>query len=168
LRRLLLALLVLAVLAFPVVFTRPFPRHVMITIFLYAALASAWNILAGYCGQISLGHAVFFGIGAYTSTLLLRETGLSPWIGMLAGAGLAVVASQAIGYPVFRLRGHYFAIATIAVGEIVQTLMIHWDWAGGARGVARPPPARCGRRAPPRAGLRIAGGGVPRDGRGSR
>jgi branched-chain amino acid transport system permease protein len=133
-----LALLLLAVLIFPLVFTRPFPRHVMITIFLYAALASAWNILAGYCGQISLGHAVFFGIGAYTSTLLIREAALSPWLGMLAGAALAVLVSQAIGYPVFRLRGHYFAIATIAVGEIVQTLVINWDWAGGARGLFVP------------------------------
>jgi branched-chain amino acid transport system permease protein len=110
----------------------------MITIFLYGAMASAWNILAGYCGQISLGHAVFFGIGAYTSTLLGREFGLSPWLGMVAGAALAVAASQVIGYPVFRLRGHYFAIATIAVGEIVQTLVLNWDWAGGARGLFVP------------------------------
>ncbi|MBI4636815.1 MAG: branched-chain amino acid ABC transporter permease [Candidatus Rokubacteria bacterium] len=110
----------------------------MIMIFLYGTLASAWNIVAGYCGQISLGHAVFFGIGAYTSTLLVREAALSPWLGMLAGALAAVGVSQAIGYPVFRLRGHYFAIATIAVGEIVQTLVINWDWAGGARGLFVP------------------------------
>jgi branched-chain amino acid transport system permease protein len=138
LRRLGPALALLAVVVFPLVFTRPFPRHVMIMIFLYGALATAWNILAGYCGQISLGHAVFFGIGAYTSTLLIREAALSPWVGMLAGAAAAVGVSQAIGYPVFRLRGHYFAIATIAVGEIVQTLMINWDWAGGARGLFVP------------------------------
>jgi branched-chain amino acid transport system permease protein len=120
------------------VFTLPFPRHVMILICLYGALASAWNILAGYCGQISLGHAVFFGVGAYTSTLLVREAALSPWLGMAAGAAIAAVVSQLVGYPVFRLRGHYFAIATIAVGEIVQTLVINWDWAGGARGVFVP------------------------------
>jgi branched-chain amino acid transport system permease protein len=131
-------LLLLAVLAFPAVFPLPFPRHVMIMIFLYGSLAVAWNILAGYCGQISLGHAVFFGIGAYTSTLLVARAGVSPWLGMLAGAGVAVIVSQAIGFPVFRLRGHYFAIATIAVGEIVQTLVINWDWAGGARGVFVP------------------------------
>src|SRR3989442_878886 len=110
----------------------------MIMIFLYGSLAVAWNILAGYCGQISLGHAVFFGIGAYTSTLLVARAGVSPWLGMLAGAVLAVIVSQAVGFPVFRLRGHYFAIATIAVGEIVQTLFINWDWAGGARGVFVP------------------------------
>jgi branched-chain amino acid transport system permease protein len=138
LRRALAAIVVLAVLAFPLVFVRPFPRHVMIMIFLYGALATAWNILAGYCGQISLGHAVYFGIGAYTSTLLVREAALTPWLGMIAGAGLAVLVSQAIGYPVFRLRGHYFAIATIGVGEIVQTLVLNWDWIGGARGLFVP------------------------------
>ncbi|MBI1958884.1 MAG: branched-chain amino acid ABC transporter permease [Candidatus Rokubacteria bacterium] len=127
-----------ALLAFPLVFTLPFPRHVMIMIFLYAMLAQAWNLLAGYCGQISLGHAVFFGTGAYTSSVLVKEFGLTPWIGMLAGALVAVALSQLIGYPVFRLRGHYFAIATIAVGEIVQTLMINWNWVGGARGLFVP------------------------------
>lgn len=131
-------LVLLALLAFPLVETRPFPRHVMITIFLYGMLATAWNLLAGYCGQISLGHAVFFGAGAYTSSLLVRELGLTPWAGMAAGALVALALSQVIGYPVFRLRGHYFAIATIAIGEIVQTLVNNWDWAGGARGVFVP------------------------------
>jgi branched-chain amino acid transport system permease protein len=130
--------LLLGVLAFPIVFTLPFPRHIMIMIFLYAALASAWNIIAGYCGQISLGQAVFFGIGAYTSSLLFKSTGITPWAGMIAGAILAVIVSQIIGFPVFRLRGHYFAIATIAVGEIVQALIINWDAIGGARGVFIP------------------------------
>lgn len=131
-----------ALLAFPLLFTLPYPRDVMIRIFLYATLAIAWNVLAGYCGQISLGHAVFFGTGAYTSTLLVQQTWLgpwaNPWLGMLLGVVLAALLSQAIGYPVFRLRGHYFAIATIAVGEIVQTLAINWDAIGGARGLFVP------------------------------
>jgi branched-chain amino acid transport system permease protein len=138
LRRALAALLFLAVLAFPLVFVGPFPRHVMIMIFLYGALATAWNVLAGYCGQISLGHAVYFGLGAYTSTFLVREAALTPWLGMLAGAGLAVFVSLAIGYPVFKLRGHYFAIATIGVGEIVQTLVLNWERVGAARGLFVP------------------------------
>ncbi len=131
-----------AALAFPLVFTLPYPRDVMIRIFLYAMLATAWNVLAGYCGQISLGHAVFFGTGAYTSTVLLGQDWLgvwaSPWIGMALGALLAALLSQVIGFPVFRLRGHYFAIATIAVGEIVQTIVINWDAVGGARGLFVP------------------------------
>jgi branched-chain amino acid transport system permease protein len=136
-RALPVALLLGAVL-FPLVFTLPFPRHIMIMIFLYGALASAWNIIAGYCGQISLGQAVFFGIGAYTSSLLFKIIGLTPWAGMIAGAVIAALVSQIIGFPVFRLRGHYFAIATIAVGEIVQALIINWDAIGGARGVFIP------------------------------
>jgi branched-chain amino acid transport system permease protein len=131
-----------AALAFPLVFTLPYPRDVMIRIFLFAMLATAWNVLAGYCGQISLGHAVFFGTGAYSSTLLLQQTWLgawaSPWVGMAVGALAAALLSQIIGYPVFRLRGHYFAIATIAVGEIVQTIVINWDAVGGARGLFVP------------------------------
>ncbi len=131
-------LILVALLAFPLVVTRPHPRHVMIMIFLYAMLAQAWNILGGYCGQISLGHAIFFGLGAYTSTVLVKQAAISPWIGMVAGGAVAVLVSQAIGFPVFRLRGHYFAIATIALGEIVQTLFINWDWIGGARGLFVP------------------------------
>ncbi|MBI3638066.1 MAG: branched-chain amino acid ABC transporter permease [Candidatus Rokubacteria bacterium] len=131
-------LVLAALLAFPLVVTLPFPRHIMIIIFLYATLAQAWNLLAGYCGQISLGHAVFFGTGAYTSSVLVRDLALSPWLGMVAGALVAVALSQVIGYPVFRLHGHYFAIATIAVGEIVHIVALNWDYLGAARGLYLP------------------------------
>ena len=131
------ALLVAAVL-FPWFFRQPYYRDLVIRIFLYAMLAQAWNILAGYCGQISLGHAVFFGAGAYTSTVFQMAWGWNPWIGLVAGVVVAVALSQVIGYPCFRLRGHYFAIATIAVGEIVQTLAINWEFIGGARGLTLP------------------------------
>jgi branched-chain amino acid transport system permease protein len=131
-------LLLAAVLVFPAVVTLPFPRDVMIRVFLYAMLASAWNILAGYCGQISLGHAVFFAAGAYTSSMLVKTYDVTPWLGMVAGALIAVLLSQVIGYPVFRLRGHYFAIATIAVAEIFHVLMVNWDWVGAARGIYLP------------------------------
>jgi branched-chain amino acid transport system permease protein len=137
-RRTLSAALAAALLLFPAVVVQPYPRDVMIKVFLYALLAQAWNLLGGYCGQISLGNAVFFGIGAYTSSVLGLEAGLSPWLGMAAGMLLAVAVSQVIGYPCFRLRGHYFAIATIAVGEIVQTIVLNWDAVGGARGINLP------------------------------
>ena len=81
---------------FPWVFVKPYPRDVMIRIFLYALLAQAWNLLGGYCGQVSLGSAVFFGIGAYASSVLSLWWGVSPWLGMLAG--------MAAGRP--RLAGH--------------------------------------------------------------
>ena len=95
-----------AALAFPLVFTLPYPRDVMIRIFLYAMLATAWNLLAGYCGQISLGHAVFFGTGAYTSTVLLRQDWLGawhPWVGWRWRA--LPHCSRSHRLSVFRLRG---------------------------------------------------------------
>jgi branched-chain amino acid transport system permease protein len=130
--------LLAAALLFPVVVTLPYPRDVMIRIFLYATLATAWNILAGYCGQISLGHAIFFGTGAYTAGVFVARDIASPWVAMPVGALLAVALSQLIGAPVFRLRGHYFAIATIAVGEIVHILAVNWDFIGAARGLYIP------------------------------
>jgi branched-chain amino acid transport system permease protein len=125
-------------LIFPIFFTLPFPRHLMIMIFLYAAMGLAWNMIGGYAGQISLGHAIFFGAGAYTSTLMLMKLGISPWVGMLAGGILSVGIAFIIGYPCFKLAGHYFAIATIAIGEIAQQWMLNWDWAGSAVGLTLP------------------------------
>jgi len=133
-----LAVLLLAALLFPWFFQLPYYRDLVIKIYLFAMLAQAWNILAGYCGQISLGHAVFFGAGAYTSTVLQLTLGVNPWLGLLAGMIVAIGLSLLIGYPCFRLRGHYFAIATIAVGEIVHTVAINWDFIGGARGLTLP------------------------------
>jgi branched-chain amino acid transport system permease protein len=134
----LMGLLIVAAMLFPVVFQMPYHRDLGIKVLLYALLAQAWNILAGYCGQISLGHAVFFGAGAYTSSVLQTGFGVNPWAGLLGGVAVAVVLSQLIGYPCFRLRGHYFAIATIAIGEIVHTLAINWEFIGGARGLTMP------------------------------
>ncbi len=117
-RQKLLGLAAVAVLAaYPFVFNSPYPQHVMIMIFLYGMMAQSWNIMAGYCGQISLGHAVFFGIGAYSSALLFVDYQISPWLGMLVGMVIAMAAAVVIGLPTFRLRGHYFAIATLVIGE---------------------------------------------------
>lgn len=130
-------LLIIAAIAYPFVFTQPFARRLMILVFMYAMLGQAWNILGGYAGQVSLGHAAFFGVGAYTSSLLLRETLITPWIGMLVGGLVAVALSQLIGWPSFRLSGHYFVIATIVLAEIIRILIINWDWANGARGISQ-------------------------------
>jgi branched-chain amino acid transport system permease protein len=135
---LILPLVVMALLAYPFVFTLPFQRNLMILVFLYAALGQAWNILGGYAGQSSLGHAAFFGVSAYTSSLLLIKFGIVPWVGMLAGGLVAVVLSMLIGYPSFRLKGHYFVIATIVLAEIVNVLFTNWPYAGGAEGLFLP------------------------------
>jgi branched-chain amino acid transport system permease protein len=109
-----------------------------ILVLMIAQAGVAWNILGGYAGQVSLGHAAFYGIGAYTSTQLLLVFGLSPWLGMLAGGGVAVLFALAIGWPCFRLKGHYFAMATIAIAEILQIVVTNWDWLGGAVGISLP------------------------------
>ena len=137
-KTLILLLLAAALLAFPLVVSLPFPRRLMILILLYAMLGQAWNILGGFAGQVSLGHAAFFGVGAYTSTMLLMQLGLTPWLGMIAGGLVAVGLSQLIGYPSFRLKGHYFVIATIVLAEIVHIMFTNWDYVGGAVGLTLP------------------------------
>jgi branched-chain amino acid transport system permease protein len=125
-------------LVYPFVLNQPFPQHVMIMIFLYALMAQSWNILAGYCGQISLGHAVFFGIGAYSSGFLFASYHVSPWLGMLVGIVVAMAMAVVIGVPTLRLRGHYFAIATLVIGESVQIIFQRWELFGAASGIWLP------------------------------
>lgn len=112
--------------------------HVLIMVLLFASMAQAWNILGGYCGQVSFGHSVFFGIGAYGAGMAVVTYHLTPWGGALAGAALAAVVSVVISYPCFRLKGHYFAIATFAIVEIFNRLFMVWDWVGGAMGLDYP------------------------------
>jgi len=133
-----LAILAAAALVFPLVVRGPFPQHLAILVMLYALLGCAWNLLGGFAGQVSLGQAIFFGAGAYTSTLLGQNLALSPWLGMIAGALVAAALAVVIGYPCFRLSGHYFAIATIAIGEIASIAVTNWDYAGGAVGLFLP------------------------------
>jgi len=123
---------------YPLLFGSPAAINAGVLVLLFASLGTAWNLLGGYAGQISFGHAVFFGIGSYTSTILLKEAGLSPWAGMLAGAALAALAAVLLGLPTFRLAGHYFAIATIVIAEIAHTVVRNVDAVGGARGLFLP------------------------------
>ena len=125
-------------LAYPFIFTSPFSHHVMILILLYALMAQSWNVVAGLSGQISLGHAIFFGIGAYSSTVLFTKYGVTPWVGLVVGMVLSALAAIAIGVPTLRLRGHYFAIATLLIGSSVQIIVQRWDWVGAASGLYVP------------------------------
>jgi len=113
--------------------------HNLIMIFFWATLTASWNIIGGIAGQISLGHAAFFGIGAYTSTILYLKMGVSPWIGLLCGGLLAMVVASGISYPCFRLRGPFFTLATIAFGEVVSILASYFrELTGGAVGLLIP------------------------------
>jgi ABC-type branched-subunit amino acid transport system ATPase component/ABC-type branched-subunit amino acid transport system permease subunit len=98
-------------------------HRVLTLVFLWAAMGLAWNIISGYAGQISFGHQAFFGIGAYTTVLLVVTLRWSPWIGMLMGAALAVLAAVLIGLPTFRLAGIYFGLATLAYPLIFRIVM---------------------------------------------
>jgi len=112
--------------------------NMAILVLMAAQLGVAWNMLGGYAGQVSLGHAAFYGVGAYASTLLLTKFGVNPWIGMLSGGCLAALLSLAFGWSCFRLKGHYFAMATIAVAELVQIFFTEWEYAGAAVGLYVP------------------------------
>jgi branched-chain amino acid transport system permease protein len=116
-------LLIAMLFALPLFVRSPIILHLMILIFFYAYLNLSWNILGGFAGQISLCHAAFAGIGAYTSTLLFVNLGLTPWIGMFIGGALAAIVAVTIGYPCFKLRGAYFALSTMAFGEILKMLV---------------------------------------------
>jgi branched-chain amino acid transport system permease protein len=105
-------------------------------IFFYGFLGQAWNVVGGYAGQLSAGHAAFLGIGAYTAALLSVERGVTPWIGMFAGGALAAVLGAVIGFLGFRfgLRGFYFVLLTVAFSEICRVVAGNTEAVGGALG----------------------------------
>ena len=113
---------------------------IMIRTFLWAGLALSWNIAGGYTGLISFGHAAFFAIGAYTSTILLLSYEITPWAGMLVGALLAGVAGALITAVCARLRGPFFILSTLATGEVVRIAALNWrSLTGGSEGLEIPP-----------------------------
>ena len=122
----------------PLLVSNPARQNFLILAIMSAQLGVAWNILGGYAGQVSFGHAAFFGVGAYTSSLMLIQLGASPWLGMVAGGAAATFFAVLVGWPCFRLRGHYFAIATIAVAEILQVVFTNRQTVGGAVGLTLP------------------------------
>ena len=110
-------LCILAFIVVPVIFRNPAFLQLMVLVLLYAYLTTSWNLVGGFAGVLPLGHTLFAGIGAYTSTLLFIELGLTPWIGMFVGAFLAMIAGFLIGLPTLKLRGAYFALSSIAFLE---------------------------------------------------
>jgi branched-chain amino acid transport system permease protein len=132
-------LLAALALALPLVVSSRFVLDVAIRVLLFAFIGVAWNLMGGYAKQLSLGHAAYFGLGAYTSTILLIRYDVSPWIGILAGGVVAALASLPIGALCFRLRGPYFAISTIATAQVLMLLFLKFrDFAWGAEGTTLP------------------------------
>jgi branched-chain amino acid transport system permease protein len=133
------ALLVVFLLVLPHLLPNPFYIHIVVTMAIFAALGGAWNLIGGYAGQLSLGHAAFFGTGAYVSTLLVNRYGLSPWLTLWLGGAAALVLSIPVGRVCFRLQGPYFAIATIGLAEALRLLVLHYrEITNGAQGLTVP------------------------------
>ncbi len=109
-----------ALFAFPQFVTSPYILHMMILFFLSTLMGQSWNIIGGYTGQYSVGHAAYFGTGAYTTMILLTVKEIAPWYGMWVGVVASIVLALIIGSICFRLRGPYFVLASIAVAEIVR------------------------------------------------
>ncbi len=114
--------------------------EVLISILFFGYLGACWNILGGYGGQFSFGHAAFFGLGAYTSTLLFLHWGVSPWLGMVAGGILAAAFGLFAGYLSFRygLRGPYFSLVTLAFAEMLRVVAVNWKAVGSSLGLVVP------------------------------
>jgi branched-chain amino acid transport system permease protein len=138
-RQLVVAAVVFAAIALvPRLVSDVYMMNVLILTLLFAALSQSWNLLGGYCGQVSLGHALYFGIGAYATSILFVKFGITPWGGLVAGGVIAALIALALGYPCFRLKGHYFSIATLVIAEIGLLLFHNWDYAGAALGIQWP------------------------------
>ena len=139
----LLGLAALIAFGLPLVVTSPTYLQILILLFFYAYLTTSWNLVGGFAGVLPLGHSVFVGIGAYTSTILTLQYGVSPWIGMLVGGLLAALVGVIIGLPTFRLRGAYFCLCTIAFAEGIRVMVENIDTLGplkinGPRGLLIP------------------------------
>lgn len=133
-----LTLLFTALAVYPLVATMPFWQHVVIMSMLYGAMGVAWNILGGLAGQVSFGHALYFGIGAYTAAYAYKFIGLPPLIALPIAVLISTLAAVLIGLPTFRLRGHYFVLASVFIMEGIYIVVSNWDRLGAAIGIEYP------------------------------
>ncbi len=136
---LLLAALLAALLIVPL-FANDYLITVLILILYFAYVGQAWNIMMGFAGQLSLGHALYVGLGAYVTAALYVKYGISPWIGLFPALAIAGAAGAVIGFLAFRfgVSGVYFAILTIAFGEFARVGFDHFSWVGGSAGYFLP------------------------------
>lgn len=126
---------VLAAVIFPQVVRIRFVWNLLSLILVWAIVGMGWNVIGGYCGQVSNGHSLFYGIGAYTVGLAVSYFKISPWISIWIGVGISMLIAFIVGKPLLRLKGHVFAISTMALAECTRIIFINWKWCGGATGV---------------------------------
>lgn len=133
----LIALIALSLLpAFVTAYTLSF----VLSLAMYVALAGSWNIISGYCGYVSFGHVVFWGIGAYTTAVLVANYGVSWPLALVAGGVGAMALALLVAYPMLKLTGVYFAISTLALAEAVRVFVSYFrDLTGGGGGINLPP-----------------------------
>ncbi|MFB0505855.1 MAG: branched-chain amino acid ABC transporter permease [Thermodesulfobacteriota bacterium] len=136
--RIVLIVFSVVALTFPWLVESAYARAVMIKFLLIALFGLGWNLIGGYGGQVDLGQAKNVGFGAYATALMILHWHTPFWLTVPVGIFFATLESFAVAYPMFRLRGHYFAIATLCVALAWKELFIFWDWTGGARGVEIP------------------------------
>lgn len=122
----------------PLLLTDVFHQRVLALVLLSAISASAWNLIGGYAGQVSVGHAIYFGAGAYASLVMYNKFGWPPIAGAPVGIAVSLALATVIGLPTFRLQGHYFSMATIAAAELARLLVTNWELLGAAVGLMGP------------------------------
>ena len=125
----------------------PYALHIFILLFIAIALGESWNVIGGFAGQYSVGHAAWYGLGAYGAFILLQRKAIAPWFGVWVALAAAVIIALAVGWITFRLRGPYFVLASIAVAEIIRLAALNWkELTNGAEGIlaADAPPLRLG------------------------
>jgi len=133
-----LSIVLVGALTAPFCLSSPYHLHILIMAGIFAVLALSLNLLLGYTGQLSLGHAAFFGIGAYTSALLTLKLERSVWEGMAAAIVLAGVSGWAIGRLALKLRGAYFVLVTISFAGVISLVAINWmELTNGPLGLSR-------------------------------
>ena len=133
----LIILLILAI--FPPFILSQYWLHVMIISLFYVMMASSWNLLAGYTGQVSFAHAAFAGVGAYVSGMLVVFLGLSPWVGIFAGGVVAAVLGFGLGFLCIRMGGIYLSLTTLGFSEILRIIITNEDkWTRGTMGLQTP------------------------------
>jgi branched-chain amino acid transport system permease protein len=126
-KKIIIALAILLLFTAPLIVSAPFFVHLMIMVLMWTVLGASWNILGGFTGQVSFGHATFLGAGAYTTMILYLKLGIAPWYGIPIGGLVAALIALPIGFICFRLRGPYFALSTLAVAEIIRLVALNWE-----------------------------------------
>ncbi len=135
-KKLLIIILVLiALIILPLIFTGQFSRNLMTLVIIWSIVGMGWNVIGGYTGQVSNGHSLYYGIGAYAVALSMYYFKLTPWIAIWIGVLVSVAVAFVVGGPLLRLNGHIFAISTMALAECARIIFINVKFTGGAAGV---------------------------------